>query len=143
MLGAVLLNRRSVKDSLGHGKKPSNEKLMAFYCLKQVIEQGVLIAENFALPNESGHWKSANVLIDNVEHIVTVLIRNDANCQRMYLHSVIQKQLLALDYAETENLIFGKYCNRLWCCGKNNKPRFLISTLIGMLFAVFCFFQAA
>ena len=95
VLGNVILNRRSGKTTFGHGDY-NRIKVIALYGVKNVIEQGALIAEDFSLSNESSHWKSAPVEIDSVEHIVTALIHNDSNGQRMYLHSVIKKQQLAL-----------------------------------------------
>lgn len=88
-----MLNRKSAKDTFGHGNYDRN-KVIAFYAVKDIIEKGVLVAEDFSLEDESSHWKSAPILIDNKEYIATVLIHNDINIQRMYLHSVIAKEKL-------------------------------------------------
>ena len=93
ILKTVMLNRKSAKDTFGHGNYDKN-KVMVLYVVKDIIEKGVLVAEDFSLEDESSHWKSAPLLIDNREYIATVLIHNDINIQRMYLHSVTAKERL-------------------------------------------------
>lgn len=91
-LGKVLIDRRAAKSSMAHGK-PNKFKSAAFPVVKDVIERGVLILRN-EQPLKTSFYYSAPVKIDGKDDVVTVLIRKDANAQRMYLHSVATKEHL-------------------------------------------------
>lgn len=93
VLGDVVLNHRSVKDSLAHGKF-SPFKNLAFAGVKDVIEKGVIIAKDKNEFKEDSYYISAPVLINGNENIITVNVHRDSNSQRMYLHSVKLKENL-------------------------------------------------
>ncbi|MDI9333535.1 MAG: dipeptide ABC transporter ATP-binding protein [Cytophagales bacterium] len=90
-LGAIALDKRSVRDSMGHGMNPF--KACAFAAVSAVIENGV-VALSSRFKNEDHFFICAPVQIAEVESIVTVEVRKDANKQRMYLHSVSTKKNL-------------------------------------------------
>lgn len=85
-LGAVVLDGRAVRDSLGHGK-PNPYKYAAFAAVKEVLERGALVHQASYKGGES-FYVSAPVVIDGMDDIVTVLVRREPSMQRMYLHSV-------------------------------------------------------
>lgn len=91
ILGNITLNERSVRDSLAHGKF-NPYKNLAFAGIKNVIEKGVLIAQDVNEFKENSYYISAPVTINGKENIVTVTIHKDSNSQRMYLHGVIIKE---------------------------------------------------
>jgi len=100
-IGAVVLDKRSVIDSMAHGMNPA--KAVAFAAVKEVVEQGVIVLQT--RPSRDGHsfYISAPVRIAQIDNIVTVLVRRDPNIQRMYLHSVIaKKNLLKTRYSGTD-----------------------------------------
>ncbi|MBO4576379.1 MAG: hypothetical protein J5680_04620, partial [Neisseriaceae bacterium] len=107
-IGEILLNERSVRDTIAHGINPF--KAEAFRSIKQVIEQGVVIAKT-KVGDQDHFFISAPVTIENKEDIVTVLVRKDTNSQRMYLHSVITQEsiLEKAQKQEKENLLSSKY----------------------------------
>lgn len=90
-LGAVVLDERAVRDSMAHGMNPF--KAAAFAAVPRILEQGVVVAEGRANDVQS-YFVSAPVQIKEVDDIVTVLVRQDVNSRRMYLHSVITKENL-------------------------------------------------
>ena len=90
-IGEVALTRKSVKDSLAHGINAA--KAQAFEAVPSVIENGVVVAQAVHGAMRS-HYISAPVKIEGVEDIVTVLVREDVNSRRMYLHSVTTKENL-------------------------------------------------
>ncbi len=90
-LGAVVLDERGVRDSMAHGMNPF--KAAAFAAVPRILEQGVVVAEGRANDVQS-YFVSAPVQIKGVDDIVTVLVRQDVNSRRMYLHSVITKENL-------------------------------------------------
>lgn len=91
-LGEIIINRRSVKDTLQHGYQNA-VKMKSFYALKDVIEKGVVIAK-------AKHDKmqsfiiSAPVRIDGMDYIANVTVRQDHNPAKMYVHSVMLKEKL-------------------------------------------------
>ncbi|MFN4115856.1 MAG: hypothetical protein ACK4F7_05055, partial [Inhella sp.] len=89
-LGEVLLDKRAVRDSMGHGK-PSVFKYAAFAAVKDVLERGAVVHQAVKGPEDS-FYVSAPVKINGVEDVVTVLVHRDAKTQRMYLHSVTTKE---------------------------------------------------
>jgi len=91
ILGAVTLDARAVRDSMGHGMNPF--KAEAFAAVKDVLERGVLVLSRLN-DGEASHYVSAPVRIRGMDDIVTVLVRKDAKTQRMYLHSVTTKENL-------------------------------------------------
>ena len=58
ILKTVILNRKSAKDTFGHGNYDKN-KVITLYAVKDIVEQGALVVEDFSLEDESSHWKSA------------------------------------------------------------------------------------
>ncbi len=86
IIGEVVLNNRSIKDSLAHGGA-FKAKTIAFKSVKDVIEKGVLINHS-KQSNQDSFYFSAPIEISGTRNIVTVLVRKDVNTQRMYLHSV-------------------------------------------------------
>ncbi|WP_212645737.1 PLxRFG domain-containing protein [Delftia sp. PE138] len=90
-LGAVVLDERAVRDSMAHGMNPF--KAAAFAAVPRILERGVVVAEGRANDVQS-YFVSAPVQIKGVDDIVTVLVRQDVNSRRMYLHSVITKENL-------------------------------------------------
>lgn len=90
-IGEVILNEKSVRDSMGHRINPF--KAEAFRSIKDVIEKGVVVASQ-DISRDTHHFISAPVEIEGVQDIVTVLVKRDMNTQRMYLHSVITKENL-------------------------------------------------
>ncbi|MDG9927396.1 MULTISPECIES: PLxRFG domain-containing protein [unclassified Pseudomonas] len=91
-LGAVVLDGRAVRDSLGHGR-PNPYKYAAFAAVKEVLERGALVHQASYKGGES-FYVSAPVVIDGMDDIVTVLVRREPSMQRMYLHSVATKGYL-------------------------------------------------
>ncbi|MBO7555201.1 MAG: hypothetical protein J6T41_04440, partial [Neisseriaceae bacterium] len=89
-LGEIILNEKSVDDSVAHGINPF--KAEAFRSIKDVIEQGVVVAQT-QVGRQDHYFISAPVMIENQVDIVTVLVHRDMNDkQRMYLHSVMIRQ---------------------------------------------------
>ena len=103
-IGEIVFNDKSVKDSVAHGMNPF--KAAAFEAVPDVIRSGVVVAqaEHGAMRS---HYISAPVKIEGVEDIVTVLVREDVNSRRMYLHSVITKEKL-LNAGDTETADVGR-----------------------------------
>ena len=103
-IGEIVFNDKSVKDSVAHGMNPF--KAAAFEAVPDVIRSGVVVAqaEHGAMRS---HYISAPVKIEGVEDIVTVLVREDVNSKRMYLHSVITKEKL-LNAGDTETTDVGR-----------------------------------
>lgn len=91
-IGDVVLDARAAKDSMAHGGA-NNAKKVAFAAVKDVIENGVVVhrAEG---PLGNSIYISAPVDISGSPNIVTVLVRQDPNTQRMYLHAVTLKENL-------------------------------------------------
>ena len=103
-IGEIVFNDKSVKDSVAHSMNPF--KAAAFEAVPDVIRSGVVVAqaEHGAMRS---HYISAPVKIEGVEDIVTVLVREDVNSRRMYLHSVITKEKL-LNAGDTETADVGR-----------------------------------
>ena len=90
-IGEVLLNARSVKDSMAHGMNA--DKAMAFEAVPSVLENGVIVAQT-EHDGMTSYFVSAPVDIMGREDIVTALVRKDVNANRFYLHSVTTKENL-------------------------------------------------
>ena len=103
-IGEIVFNDKSVKDSVAHGMNPF--KAAAFEAVPDVIRSGVVVAQAEYGAMRS-HYISAPVKIEGVEDIVTVLVREDVNSKRMYLHSVITKEKL-LNAGDTETADVGR-----------------------------------
>ncbi|MDZ7865088.1 JAB domain-containing protein [Acidovorax sp.] len=91
-IGQVVLDERSVRDSMAHRMNPY--KAVAFAAARQVVEHGALVLSAQHSRDTTDHFISAPVSIAGVENIVTVLVRTTPNSQRMYLHSAITKESL-------------------------------------------------
>lgn len=90
-IGRVLMDERSVRDSLGHSLNPF--KAVAFKAVPDVIERGA-IAHIERKGKVDSIYISAPVVINGADDVVTVLVHRDVNSQRMYLHSVATKESL-------------------------------------------------
>lgn len=98
--GEILLNERSVRDSIAHGMNPF--KAEAFAAISDVISQGVVIHEGVNPENGTRYvYISAPVEIEGKDDVVTLLARNTGNGSQMYLHSVATKESI-LNASDTE-----------------------------------------
>ncbi|HFC8873438.1 TPA: PLxRFG domain-containing protein [Neisseria meningitidis] len=98
--GEILLNERSVRDSIAHGMNPF--KAEAFAAIPDVISQGVVIHEGVNPENGTRYvYISASVEIEGKDDVVTLLARNTGNGSQMYLHSVATKESI-LNASDTE-----------------------------------------
>lgn len=91
-IGTVVLDDRSVRDSIAHGM--NRFKAEAFAAVPTVISRGVIVVERPHRHDATSFYISAPVKIAGVDDVVTVLVRRDPNTQRMYLHSVATKESL-------------------------------------------------
>lgn len=99
-IGTVLLNERSVRDSIAHGMNPF--KAEAFQAVPDVIEKGAVVHRGENPENGVRYaYISAPVVIEGKEDIVTVLVRDSGDSGRMYLHSVATKESI-LNASDTE-----------------------------------------
>lgn len=98
--GEILLNERSVRDSIAHGMNPF--KAEAFAAIPDVISQGVVIHGGVNPENGTRYvYISAPVEIEGKDDVVTLLARNTGNGSQMYLHSVATKESI-LNASDTE-----------------------------------------
>lgn len=98
--GEILLNERSVRDSIAHGMNPF--KAEAFAAIPDVISQGVVIHEGVNPENGTRYvYISEPVEIEGKDDVVTLLARNTGNGSQMYLHSVATKESI-LNASDTE-----------------------------------------
>lgn len=98
--GEILLNERSVRDSIAHGMNPF--KAEAFAAIPDVISQGVVIHEGVNPENGTRYvYISAPVEIEGKDDVVMLLARNTGNGSQMYLHSVATKESI-LNASDTE-----------------------------------------
>lgn len=95
IIGIVSLDKKSAEKSLGHGGF-SKYKNMAFLAVKDVIENGIVIAVDDAREDERSYFISAPIIINSSNVVATVLVHKDMNIQKMYLHSVIEKENLLM-----------------------------------------------
>lgn len=99
-IGVVVLNERSVRDSIAHGMNPF--KAEAFAAVPSVIDKGVVIHQgNNPQDGTLYAYISAPVVIEGKDDVVTVLVRNSGADNRMYLHSVATKESI-LNASDTE-----------------------------------------
>ena len=99
-IGTVLLNERSVRDSIAHGMNPF--KAEAFQAVPDVIAKGAVVHRGENTENGVRYaYISAPVVIEGKEDIVTVLVRDSGDGGRMYLHSVATKESI-LNASDTE-----------------------------------------
>lgn len=113
VLGEVVLNHRSVKDSLAHGKF-SPYKNLAFAAVKKVLEKGVIVAVDTVQKSQDSFYISAPILLNGKSNILTVIVHRDVNTQSMYLHSVIVKEgLLKPRVSETQKQSSRKHIGSL------------------------------
>lgn len=88
VLGEVIVNEQSIRDSISHDKKLNPYKNLALAGIKDVLEQGALIHADYNTQGEDSFYIAAPVAINGNKNIVTVLVHRDVNTQRMYLHYV-------------------------------------------------------
>ena len=99
-IGTVLLNERSMRDSIAHGMNPF--KAEAFQAVPDVIAKGAVVHRGENPENGVRYaYISAPVVIEGKEDIVTVLVRDSGDGGRMYLHSVATKESI-LNASDTE-----------------------------------------
>lgn len=99
-IGTILLNERSVRDSIAHGMNPF--KAEAFQAVPDVIAKGAVVHRGENPENGVRYaYISAPVVIEGKEDIVTVLVRDSGDSGRMYLHSVATKESI-LNASDTE-----------------------------------------
>lgn len=90
-IGPVVVDRRSAKSSANHGI--GDLKSSAFVAVPDIIRNGRIIGEE-PKGNQQGYFVGAPIEINGERYIGAVLVRRDANIQRMYVHEVfIKKQL--------------------------------------------------
>jgi len=92
IIGAVVVNAQSVRDSLAH--RMNAYKAVAFAAIKNVLEHGVVIAKGQRNKTTDSYFVGAPIKIGDKENIVVVVVNKDAQSQRLYLHSVITKERL-------------------------------------------------
>ena len=92
ILGDVILDKASVRDSLAHGGA-NLYKSAAFEVAKDVIEKGYLIFNDVNKGRDS-YYFAAPINIDGVPNIVVALVHKYDNDNRFYLHSVGTKESL-------------------------------------------------
>jgi hypothetical protein len=87
ILGEVLLNERSAKDSISHGL--SRTKAQAFYLVPEVIANGRVIGQEPHGTEGRGYVVAAPVEIGGQPHIELAVIREDKTSRRFYVHEAI------------------------------------------------------
>ncbi|PAT31890.1 hypothetical protein CLI92_09010 [Vandammella animalimorsus] len=92
-IGEVVLDERAAKSSMAHGGANAYKRA-AFAAVKDVIERGAVVMQAQHARDGTSFYIAAPVTIDGSDNMVTVLVRKDANTQRMYLHSVMLKENL-------------------------------------------------
>ncbi|MCC7085201.1 MAG: hypothetical protein IT427_09365 [Pirellulales bacterium] len=100
-LGEVVMNERSVKDSIAHGL--GREKAIAFAAVPEVIRKGKIVAEEADAKAKglTGVVVAAPISIADKPYLAAALIRRDKNTQRFYLHEVVLKEKLQQDTFKT------------------------------------------
>jgi hypothetical protein len=93
-IGAVVMNEKSVRDSQAHYKRMPPAVANAFAAVKNVIEQEYVVLREPKSAELNSIYISAPVRIGGIDDIVTVLVHQDVNTQRMYLHSAWTKESL-------------------------------------------------
>ena len=94
VVGDVVLDRRAIKDSLGHGL--GRRKAAAFAAVREVIEKGVLAerAENWKNRGKDSYVFAAPVKIGEEECVCEVVVMQNADRTGFYLHEVQVKEKL-------------------------------------------------
>jgi hypothetical protein len=91
-LGEVLMDHRSVRDTLAHGM--TRLKAAAFAAVPQVLEHGRVVHSEPRNAQTDSFFVSAPVRIAGVNNIITALVHRVPSTQRLYLHSVTSTQNL-------------------------------------------------
>ncbi|MBP7231326.1 MAG: PLxRFG domain-containing protein [Syntrophaceae bacterium] len=88
IIGDVVLDKRGIKDSIGHGL--GHVKAAAFALVPDIISQGKIINYNSNWQNRNieGYVIAAPVSIGNNHHIGVVIVRKSHELQRFYLHEI-------------------------------------------------------
>lgn len=95
LLGDVVLDAASVRDSLAHGGA-NLYKAAAFEVAKDVIEKGRLIL-NTTNKGRDSYYFAAPIDIDGKPNIVVALVHRFTDSNRFYLHSVGTKESLQVN----------------------------------------------
>ena len=94
ILGEVILNKKGIDDSIGHGV--GRNKAIAFAAVKDVIEKGILI--DYDINHKDRGYDSAVISapieIKKERHICSVVITRMKD-NRFYLHEVIEQKKLS------------------------------------------------
>ncbi len=103
-VGRVLLNKRSVKDSIAHGL--SREKATAFAAIPDVLTKGMIVERQENWKNRGYDSVSivAPVRMGGKDYAALAVVRQDVNSNRFYLHEVALKEKLQRDAFKTEAL---------------------------------------
>jgi len=91
-LGTVDLTRQGIRSSIAHGI--GREKSAAFMAVPDVIKYGKIIdyQKNWKGRGYDTYVIDAPITIGNVEYIAEVIINQDKDGQRFYLHEVEKKE---------------------------------------------------
>ncbi|MDR0440941.1 MAG: hypothetical protein LBI59_08180 [Candidatus Accumulibacter sp.] len=95
-VGEVILNEKSVRNSQAHYRRMPPAVANVFAAVKDVIEKGriVLVEPTHNRQQTRSIYISAPVRIGDADDIVTVLVHQNPNTQRMYLHSAWTRESL-------------------------------------------------
>jgi len=91
-LGTVDLTRQGIRSSIAHGI--SRAKSIAFMAVPDVIKKGKIIdyQKNWKGRGYDTYVIDAPITIGNIEYIAEVIINQDKDGQRFYLHEVEKKE---------------------------------------------------
>jgi len=93
-IGTVLLDKTAVRNTISHGL--SRTKSAAFAAVPEVLQKGRIV---FVEPLKGGgigklHHVAAPVKIADETYVMDVLVKDDANTKRMYVHEVFIRNRL-------------------------------------------------
>jgi len=93
-IGTVVLNKRAVHNSLGHGY--SRNKVVAFAALPEVLKRGRIIYREpmRQSPKWAVYHVAAPIFIGSKVFVASVLVKSDSSSNRMYVHEVVLKTKL-------------------------------------------------
>jgi|GEM_PF-4494034 len=91
-LGEIGLNRRSVRDSLGHGY--GKDKIQALYLLPQALPQAQVLSIEERNHTETGYILGAPIEIGGKPFVMAMLIKRNEGGQKLYVHEVVLREKL-------------------------------------------------
>lgn len=94
VLGKVLLNKKGVSGSIGHGI--GRNKAAAFAAVPDAIRDGMILRESrdYRAKGVDRFILGAPIRIGAGAYVVTVIVQRDQSTQRLYLHEVWLKEKL-------------------------------------------------